>query len=135
MTDQIKLTVPNARPYHGVVRLVMGGLAARLELPYEYLEDLQLAVEGLLASEDSAAGDEVTMEVRLLPGSLEVVVGPLAGERLDASLEAASDESEGVGLHRLLTTVTGGFEVERRDGGEWIRFRKDIPTPGAVGGR
>ena len=42
--DAITLSIPHAKPYHGVARLVVGGLAARLELTYEHLEDLQLAL-------------------------------------------------------------------------------------------
>ena len=41
--------IPHTKPpYHGVARLVVGGLAARLDLSYEDLEDLQLALESVL---------------------------------------------------------------------------------------
>jgi anti-sigma regulatory factor (Ser/Thr protein kinase) len=128
MTEAVRLTVPTDRAYYGVVRLVVGGLAARLDLPYEQLEDVQLALEGLLGDEAYAAGDAITVEVAVDDGGLELLVGPLAPERLDLELTTEADERRGVGLARLLTTVAGAFEVERRDGAEWIRIRKDVAT-------
>jgi anti-sigma regulatory factor (Ser/Thr protein kinase) len=127
MSDAVRLTVPHVRRYHGVVRLVVAGLAARLDFPYEELEDVQLALETLLGSDVYVSGEEVTVEVSLGETGLEIAVGPLDGRRLERELAAEPDESRGVGLRRLLSTVTGGFEVERRDGREWVRMRKDAP--------
>jgi anti-sigma regulatory factor (Ser/Thr protein kinase) len=128
MTDAIRLTVPHARAYYGVVRLVLGGVAARHDLPYEELEDLQIALETLLATDAYAAGGDVTVEARLGDGVFEVSVGPLDAGPLDSDLARDPDEREGIGLRRLLSTVAGGFEVERRDGGEWVRMRKPLPA-------
>jgi anti-sigma regulatory factor (Ser/Thr protein kinase) len=127
MSDAVRLTVPYARPYYGVVRLVVGGLAARLDFPYEHVEDVQLALETLLGGGGYVAGDEVTVEVSVTDNGLEILVGPVNADRLRRELAAEPDESQGVGLRRLLSTVTGGFDVERRDGGEWVRMRKDAP--------
>jgi anti-sigma regulatory factor (Ser/Thr protein kinase) len=126
VTDAIRLTVPRARRYHGVVRLVIGGLAARLDLSYEYLEDVQLAVETLIANEAYAAGSDITVEVHLAADAVEVVVGPLDAGSLEPALAADAEAATGLGLHRLLTTVVENFEVERRDGAEWVRMRKTL---------
>ncbi len=126
MPDAIRLTIPYARSYAGVVRLVVGGLAARLDLPYESLEDVQLALETFLANEAYAAAEVVTVEIELADGGLAVTIGPLAAQRLEADLAREPDSSEGVGLGRLLTTVMGGYEVDRRDGVEWVRMRKRL---------
>ena len=126
VTDAISLTVPHARSYAGVVRLVVGGLAARLDLPYESLEDLQVALESLLATDAYAAGADVTLEVGVIDGRLEVAVGPLNAAALEHDLAGDADARRGVGLGRVLTTVTGGYELERRDGAEWLRLRKDV---------
>ena len=120
MTDTITLTVPYDRPYQGVVRLVVGGLAARLELPIEQLDDVQLALEALLSDDSYASGDTVTVEV-------EVGDTPLERAALDAALEAEPDPDRGVGLGRVLRTVMGGYEVEGRDGGGWLRMHKAVP--------
>ena len=48
MTGAIKLKIPHQPSYHGVALLVVGGLAARLDVSYEQLEDVQLALESVL---------------------------------------------------------------------------------------
>jgi len=125
MSEAITLTVPFERPYQGVVRLVLGGLAARLDLPYETLEDVQLAVETILGNDAYAAGEEVSVEVQVDGSILAVAVGPLEPGALEHDL-AASDEVRGVALGRLLTTTMGEHEVEKRDGQGWLRMRKPL---------
>lgn len=126
VNDAITLTVPHARSYYGVVRLVVGGLAARLDLPYDSLEDLNIALEGLLETDAYATGDEVTVEVGVADARLEMAIGPLDGRALERALANGGDSHGGVGLGRLLATVTGGYEIERRDGGAWLRLRKEL---------
>ena len=130
MSDAVRLTVPHAPAYYGVVRLVVGGLAARLDLSYEHVEDVQVALESLLATDAYAAREEVTVEVSLAEGGLEILVGPLDARRLEPDLEPEGDEAGAVGLRRVLSTLTGGFDVERRDGNEWVRMRKDVVARG-----
>jgi anti-sigma regulatory factor (Ser/Thr protein kinase) len=132
MSEAITLTVPFERPYQGVVRLVLGGLAARLDVPYETLEDVQLAVETILANDAYAAGERVNVEVEVDGGTLAISVGPLEPGALAADLDA-SDASDGVGLGRLLATVMEGHEVEARDGHGWLRMRKPLVTGEASG--
>jgi len=131
VTESVRLTVPRARAFHGVVHLVVGGLAARQDLPYDALEDLQLALDTLLETEGYTTGAEVTVEFAVLDGSLELSVGPLDAVALERGL-SAEDETQGVGLARLLSTVTGGFEREQRDGAEWLRLRKELPRVGGA---
>jgi anti-sigma regulatory factor (Ser/Thr protein kinase) len=128
MTDAVSLTVPYARPYYAVVRLVVGGLAARLNLPYEQLEDVQIALESVLTNEAYAAGDDVTVDVRRADAAVEVVIGPLDARALGSDLDRELDERGGVDLRRLLTTLMGRFEVDDRDGAYWLRMTKDLPT-------
>ena len=127
MIDAIRLTVPYGKPYQGVARLVVGGLGARLDFSYESLEDLQLALESVLTNEAYAAASDVTVELRVAPRAVEMLVGPLDARRLRPDLEHETDPREGVGLRRLLTTVVEGFELTQRDGGEWLRFEKRLP--------
>ncbi len=51
MSEAIRLTIPRTRPYYGVARLVVGGLAARLDLSFEYLEDLHVALESIVGND------------------------------------------------------------------------------------
>ncbi len=131
MADAVTLTVPHARRYYGVVRLVVGGVAARVDLPYEHLEDVQLALESLLTNDAYAAGGDVTVEVAATEGGLQVTVGPLDGRALEPDLRREADESHGVDLHRLLTTLMGGLEVDRRGGADWVRMTKAVPRQAA----
>ncbi len=57
MSDMIRLTVPYARDYQGVVRLVLAGVGARSGPSVEALEDVELALDALLADAGYAAGD------------------------------------------------------------------------------
>lgn len=125
MSEAITLTVPFERPYQGVVRLVLGGLAARLDLSYETLEDLQLAVETILSNDAYAAGDDVSVEVEVEGTTLAVAVGPLEADALAADLDA-SDDIRGVALGRLLAATMGTHEVEARDGHGWLQMRKEL---------
>jgi anti-sigma regulatory factor (Ser/Thr protein kinase) len=122
--DAIRLRIPHARPYHGVARLVVGGLAARLDFSYEHLEDLQLALASILENEGYRVADDVTVEVTLADDGVLLAMGPLAGARLRADL--GSDASDGIGLGRLLDTVAEHVEVEERDGKDWLRLEKRV---------
>lgn len=125
VTDTITLSFPSLRPFHGVARLVVGGLAARLDLTYEHLEDLQLALASVLEREEYAASDEVTVELLVNPESVGMVIGPLNEDRIRADL--APDVDNGISLHRLLSTLVGSLELEHRDGGGWLRLEKRVP--------
>ena len=129
MTDAVTLTIPRGRPFYGVARLVVGGLAIRLDLSYEHLEDLQLAVESVLSNDAYAAGDDVTVELSVRDSLLEVFVGPVDGGSLRSDLER---EDEGIGLRRLLSAVVEDVSVEQRNGSEWVRLEKRIGPGGAA---
>ena len=60
MPDRIELTTPVGRAWDPVIRLVLGGIADRLDLGFDELDDLQLAVERLLA--EARFEDRVTLD-------------------------------------------------------------------------
>lgn len=109
MTDTILLTVPTAARFQGIATLVLAGIGSRLDLPYERMDDLQLAVLSLLA----AGGDEhISVEVEADGEAISVSVGPLA---------PGSDADEG--LARVLGRLVDSFEPVQRDGREWLALR------------
>lgn len=126
MTDTVRLTIPRDELYHGVARLVVGGLAARLEFSYEHLEDIQLALDSVLANEAYAAGPELTIELRVREDGIELRTGPIA-EALRADLERDVPAAEGVGLGRLLATLAEEVGIESEDGTDWLRLEKRLP--------
>jgi hypothetical protein len=126
VTDTIKLTIPHQPPYHGVALLVVGGLAARLDLSYENLEDLQLALENLLENGGYVTQPQVTVELHVADAALTMIVGPLDGEAVKAALEEDGDER--ISLGRLLDTLVEDVDLEGRDDGEWLRLDKRVNT-------
>jgi hypothetical protein len=122
--DAITLSLPHARAYHGVARLVVGGLAARLELSYENLEDLQLALESVLERDGYVRGDRVT--VRLLVGDESVVleIGPLDPAELRQDLERPA--ADRISLARLLSTLVDEVSLEERGDGHLLRLEKRV---------
>jgi len=122
--DEISLTLPGGDAFHSVAHLVLVGLAVRLDLTFENLEDLELAIDTLL--ERSTDGTDVTLLVRVLDGELQAVVGPFDAVR--SELEEGGEES--LNLRRILDTVCDGVEIVDRDGGQWVELTKRIETVG-----
>ena len=120
---EIKLKIPHEERYHGIARLVVGGLAARLDLSYEHLDDLQLALATVLENDGYVIGSDVTVELHVRDDGVSVVIGPLVTSELRADL--AKDE-ETVSLGRLLSTVVEKVEVEERTDGGWLRLEKQL---------
>jgi len=117
--DEIILTIPREEPFHEVAHLVLGGVAARLDLTFEGLDDLETALDAVL--ERSGDAGEVTVKLRIEDGSIHAVVGPFPVERLQAELE--SEPSEAVNLRRILDTVVDGYGFDREG---WLELRKHV---------
>jgi anti-sigma regulatory factor (Ser/Thr protein kinase) len=133
LPDVIALTVPSDPRYGVVARVVVGGLAARLDLSYEALDDLQLAVESVLAAERLPAADELTIEVAVDAGRLELAVGPVPPDAAERELATSADAERGaIGLATILRAVVDGVEVVDRDGGRWLVLVKRVPVSPAV---
>jgi len=118
LSDEIRLVLPAQEDFRPIAHLVVGGLAARLELTYEQLEDLQVAVEAVLGCRDDDF--DVSVVVAVESDAIRATVGPFTREAL---AELDQDGSE-LGLKRVLETVTDGVEVEERDGGAWVALTK-----------
>ena len=127
--DEITLTLPRDRDYHEIAHLVLGGLAIRLDLTYEHLDDLQTALETVLR--EQGVDGELTISLRVDDDALHTVVGPFPGTRLRMALER-EDDGEQLSLRRLLGTVCDRFRVEERAGSEWIELTKAYGGAGAA---
>jgi hypothetical protein len=124
VTRPIELRIPNERPFHGVARLVVGGLAARHSVSYEMLEDLQLALATVLEGDRYAVGSEVGVELDVAEDSITMAIGPLNGEAVRADLESAGDDD--LGLGRLLGALVEDFGLHRREDGDYLRLEKRV---------
>jgi anti-sigma regulatory factor (Ser/Thr protein kinase) len=122
MSDEITLVIPRERDFHRVAHLVLGGLAARLDLTYESLEDLQLALDSLLERVEDDG--EIVVQIRLSDAAIEALVGPFEGDALRAELER--DQPGAVGLRRLLETVADRVELAPDREGDFVRVVKHL---------
>ena len=127
MTDEITLTLPRHQPFYRIAHLVVGGLAVRLDLTFENLEDIQLALQGVLDRPD--ADGDVTVSLRVQGETLQAVIGPFELEQLRADLE--HEEEDEISLRRLLDTVVDSVELGERDGGHWVELTKTVKTVSA----
>jgi hypothetical protein len=112
--------LPADDAFYGVAHLVLGGLAVRLDLTFEHLEDLELALDALL--ERTPSDGDVTVRVRVLDGQLKTSVGPFASVRA----EIAEGGDDALNLGRILSTVCDRVDVTERDGAEWVELTKAV---------
>jgi hypothetical protein len=125
--DQVRLTLPAEEDFRPIAHLVVGGLGVRLDLTFEELDDLQVALEALLGCRDDEG--EIIVTVDAGDGTVRASVGPFGASALDA-LERSDSP---LGLHRVLETVCDTFEIDERDGGSWVELTKKTTAPtGAV---
>ena len=117
--DEITLTIPRDASFHEVAHLVLGGVAARLNISFESLDDLETALEAAL--EHGADSGDVTVKLRLAEGAIVAHVGPFASEGLRAELE--KDPDEGMSLRRVLDTVVDGYRLDPEG---WLELTKSV---------
>jgi anti-sigma regulatory factor (Ser/Thr protein kinase) len=122
VADEITLTIPRDPEFHRVAHLVLGGLAVRLNLTIENLEDLEIALDSILDRTDPQAG-EITIRMSLGDGELEAVIGPLPPRLLD---EIEQQPDDGLGLRRVLESTVEDIRVD----GDFVRLKKKV----AIGG-
>jgi uncharacterized protein (DUF4415 family) len=123
--DEIILTIPREQPFHEVAHLVLGGVAARLNLTFESIDDLETALDAVL--ERAADTGDVTVRLRVDESSIAARIGPFAGDRLRAEL--ARDTADEVTLRRILETVVDRYEL---DGDGWIELIKGVERESAA---
>jgi hypothetical protein len=126
--DEFTISIPRERPFATVVGLVVGGIAARHEVTLDVLDDLQLALDGVLERTDDDQASQLTIEVRVEGGTIAAVIGPVT-ESTAAELEEEAGDS--LGLRRLLETVVDSATISERDGGPWIELRKGYELAGS----
>jgi hypothetical protein len=122
MTDEIRLVIPSQDDFWPIAHLVTGGLALRLDLTYDQLEDLQVAIEALLALRED--GEDVVVELGVGEGGLRARVGPFPAD----TLRGLDEEGGTLGLRRVLETVCDSVERDERADGAWVELTKRAPA-------
>jgi hypothetical protein len=115
--ERIELEAPLAGDFQPVVRLIIGGIAERVDFGFEEIDDLQLAVERLLAEAGSVGSVRLSFEVG--NGSIRTRVGPLSERAIAEALQEESPPGE-LTLRRILQTVVDSFGVEEATGGRIV---------------
>ena len=123
--ETIELVTPVGRDWAAVVRLVLGGIGDRLDLGFDELDDLQLAVERLLA--EAGAQETVRISVEIADGGVKAHIGPLREGTLARALQGPEPRPGELTLRRVLETVVDSFGVEDvGDQGLYVRLDKVV---------
>jgi hypothetical protein len=120
---EVTLTLPRERAYHRVAELVLGGLAARHDVTLEALEDLEIAVSGVLDRLEHEESGLATVRLSVVDDEVRAVVGPLGKQLHD---ELTREARAALDLRRLLDTVVDRYELVQRDDGEWVELTKAV---------
>ena len=123
--DEIRLVIPAEEDFRPIAHLVTGGLAMRLDVTYDDLDDLQVGIEALLALRDDQG--ELVVSLSAGDGVLHASLGPFQPETVQVA-----DAEGGIDLRRVLETVCDTHEIEERDGGAWVELTKRIADAGAA---
>ena len=125
MPDTIELVTPVDRAWDPVVRLVLGGIADRIDLPFEELDDLQLAVERLRA--EAGSQESLKLTIDLTDRGVRVRLGPLRERAIADALQGPEAAPGELTLRRVLETVVDSFGVEEAADGELVvRLEKRV---------
>jgi anti-sigma regulatory factor (Ser/Thr protein kinase) len=108
--EQIDLEAPLSGDFQAVVRLIIGGIAERVDFAFEEIDDLQLAVERLLAEAGQVGSVCLSFEVG--ESHIRTRVGPLSEEAVAEALRDGDAPPGQLTLHRILQTVVDSFGVE-----------------------
>jgi 2-keto-3-deoxy-6-phosphogluconate aldolase len=118
MRERIDLEAPLAGDFHAVVRLIIGGIAERVDFAFEEIDDLQLAVERLLAEAGTIGSVQLSFEVG--SNGIRTRVGPLSEHKVAEALRDGDAMPGELTLRRILQTVVDSFGVDEADDGRIV---------------
>jgi anti-sigma regulatory factor (Ser/Thr protein kinase) len=121
--ERIDLEAPLSGDFQAVVRLIVGGIAERVDFAFEEIDDLQLAVERLLAEAGNSGTVRLTFEVG--EDRIRTRIGPLSQKKVAEALQDGEMVPGQLTLRRILQTVVDSFGVDQGDGsGIVVRLEK-----------
>jgi anti-sigma regulatory factor (Ser/Thr protein kinase) len=121
--ERIDLEAPLSGDFQAVVRLIIGGIAERVDFAFEEIDDLQLAVERLLA--EAGRVGSVRLSFQVSDNGIRTRVGPLDEPALAEALRNGDAPPGHLTLGRILQTVVDSFGVElSADGRIVVRLEK-----------
>ncbi len=112
VSDTVDLRVPADPAYLAVIRTATAGLAARLDLTLDEIEDMRIAVDeacALLLAHQSHQGEDLHASFTIFPNALEVMVEGPARTLPERSSFAWSVLEALVGQVDTGVSATGGW--------------------------
>lgn len=97
-----------------VLRRAVVGASSKAGLPVDRIDDAALILEALLADRATARAEEVHLVLTVSPGSVALMMGPLAPDEAERLLLQAALPIVGPLIERLATTaisVDGGSHL------------------------
>ena len=116
--ERIELEAPLSGDFQAVVRLIIGGIAERVDFAFEEIDDLQLAVERLLA--EAGQVGSVSLSFEIVEDGIRARVGPLSTRAIADALTDGEPPPGVLTLRRILQTVVDSFGVELADDGSVV---------------
>ncbi len=118
MTDTVSLEVTREAEPLSLVHMVLGGVASRRDISFDALDDLQLAVDNILA-EDVPARGPLQMIVTVSDTSVDIRLQPLHNATLRSTLidgkVPSGAEERCIDVCLLLRSLVDRFSVTPLD--------------------
>jgi len=127
VSERVEVEAPLDIAYQGVIRLIVGGVAEQASFGFEAMDDLQLAIERLLA--ETGGDGRVNLSFELSDGGVRTRIGPLREQRLADALQQADGETGTLSLRRILSTVVDSYGVEESGDGQIVVRLEKLGTP------
>lgn len=127
--ELVEVDAPLGLAFQGVVRLIVGGIAEQADFGFEAMDDLQLAVERLLAETGEEGRVKLSFEVG--DGVVRARIGPLREGDLASALQQGDGDTGTLSLARILSAVVDSFGVEPTADGRIVVRLEKLGTPRA----
>lgn len=127
MAERVELEAPLDIAYQGVIRLIAGGVAEQASFGFEAMDDLQLAIERLLA--ETGGDGRVSISFEIGDGGIRTRIGPLREQRLAEALQEPNGDTGTLSLRRILSTIVDSFGVEEAGDGQIVIRMEKLGTP------
>ena len=118
MSAEVSVSVPARPGFVRVLRAVIASVGARLDLTYDRIDDLRIAVDEACAQLLSL-GEDATMTMRVAEGDGTVVV--VVGSDAPASDGWPPTEADDSLAWRILTALSDDLRFEMTDDGPTVR--------------
>lgn len=121
MSSEVSVTVPARADFVRLLRGVAATVGARMDLTYDRLDDLRIAVDEAAAQLLETEASSLTMRVQAADDGVSVVVCADAGESVAWPPEAVEESL----AWRVLSGIADEVRFERTDDGPTVRIRME----------